>query len=86
MPYVSLFFGIVIRMFHNEHPPPHFHAEHQGQRGQFSFDGTMVKGNIRSRRAQKLIREWALLHQQELANNWKKAADGLQLDKIAPLD
>jgi len=39
MPYVSMFFGIIIQMFHNEHNPPHFYAEYQGQRGMFSFDG-----------------------------------------------
>ena len=32
MPYVSMFFRIIIRMFHKEHNPPHFHAEYQGQR------------------------------------------------------
>jgi hypothetical protein len=26
MPIVSIFLGIVIRMFHDDHPPPHFHA------------------------------------------------------------
>jgi len=46
MPYVSMFFGIIIRMFHNDHNPPHFHAEYQGQRGVFGMDGNMIKGNI----------------------------------------
>lgn len=30
MPVISMFFGIVIKMFYNEHNPPHFHAEYQG--------------------------------------------------------
>jgi len=65
-------------MFHNEHNPPHFHAEYQGQRGIFDFNGEMTKGNISSRTAKKLIREWALLHQHELSENWAKAAQGKQ--------
>jgi hypothetical protein len=28
MPIISRFFGIIIRMFFNEHAPPHFHAEY----------------------------------------------------------
>jgi hypothetical protein len=28
MPRISVFFGIVIRMFYNDHAPPHFHAEY----------------------------------------------------------
>ena len=30
MPEISRFYGIVIKMFHNDHQPPHFHAEHGG--------------------------------------------------------
>ena len=86
MPYVSMFFGIIIRMFHNEHNPPHFHAEYQGQRGAFNFDGNMIKGNIKSKTARKLITEWASWHQEELLKNWEKAEQGKQIDKIAPLD
>ena len=28
MPEISRFYGIVIKMFHADHPPPHFHAEY----------------------------------------------------------
>ncbi len=28
MPQISCFFGIIIRMFYNDHLPPHFHAEY----------------------------------------------------------
>jgi hypothetical protein len=28
MPEISRFFGIVIRMFFDDHNPPHFHAEY----------------------------------------------------------
>jgi hypothetical protein len=38
---VSVFFGIVIRMFYREHGPPHFHAEHHGQRATFDFSGKL---------------------------------------------
>ncbi|MFZ2724696.1 MAG: DUF4160 domain-containing protein [Methylococcaceae bacterium] len=86
MPYVSMFFGIIIRMFHNEHNPPHFHAEYQGQRGIFDFNGNLIKGQFKSKTAQKLIKEWALLHQTELIINWERAAQGEQIDRIAPLD
>ena len=32
MPIISRFFGIIIRMFFNEHAPPHFHAEYAEHR------------------------------------------------------
>ncbi|PZN69791.1 MAG: transcriptional regulator [Candidatus Methylumidiphilus alinenensis] len=86
MPYVSMFFGIIIRMFHNEHNPPHFHAEYQGQRGLFDLNGNMIKGNMKSNTAKKLIKEWAMLHREELLNNWKNATQGEDIDKIEPLN
>ncbi len=28
MPEISRFFGVIIKMYFDEHPPPHFHAEY----------------------------------------------------------
>ena len=41
MPTISMFYGIIIRMFNNgrEHNPPHIHAEYQGQQAVFDLDG-----------------------------------------------
>jgi hypothetical protein len=73
-------------MFYKEHEPAHFHAEYQGQAGKFSFDGEMTVGNIQSRTALRLIREWTSLHRAELDSNWKKMKEGAPLDRIEPLD
>ena len=86
MPYVSMFFGIVIHMFYKEHNPPHFHAEYQGQEASFDFDGNIVEGKMKSRTAQRLIREWAVLHREELMRNWERAAAKETIEKIDPLD
>jgi len=85
VPIISLFFGIVIRMFYKEHEPAHFHAEYQGQLGKFDLEGKMVVGNIQSRTALRLIREWASLHRRELETNWKKMKAGRPLERIEPL-
>jgi hypothetical protein len=86
MPYVSFFFGIVIRMFYREHNPPHFHAEYQGQEASFDFDGNITEGKMKSKTARKLIREWALLHREELVQNWERAAAKEIIQKIDPLE
>jgi Domain of unknown function (DUF4160) len=86
MPVICTFFGIVIRMFFADHPPPHFHAEHQGQKASFDFNGELLAGSISSRRAKRLIREWALLHQFELMLNWRNIEQGQPLSQIEPLD
>lgn len=38
MPEISRFFGIVIRMYFDDHNPPHFHAYYSGQDAQFGID------------------------------------------------
>jgi hypothetical protein len=86
MPIISAFFGIVIRMFYKEHEPPHFHAEYQGQQGKFRFDGQIVAGDIQSRTARRLIRQWASLHRRELEANWENMKAGSPLERIAPLE
>lgn len=86
MPYISIFFGIIIRMFYNEHDPPHFHAYYQGLDGIFDLEGNLIKGNMeKSKTALKLIKEWALLHKEELEENWERIKKGEPLRKIEPL-
>ncbi len=86
MPYVSQFYGIIIRMFFNEHNPPHFHAEYQGFEAEFDFDGEMLRGSIKSKNAKYLIKEWALLHKFELEDNWYNIEHQMIINKISPLD
>ena len=86
MPVISVFFGIVIRMFFREHGVAHFHAEHQGQQATFTFDGKLLAGSMQSRTALRLIEEWAATHRQELEANWGRAKVGQALERIAPLD
>ena len=86
MPIISVFFGIIIRMFYQEHEPAHFHAEHQGQQGKFDFNGEMTAGNIQSRTALRLIREWTVLHRAELQANWDRVKVGQPLNRIEPLE
>jgi hypothetical protein len=86
MPEISRFFGIIIRMFYDEHNPPHFHVEFQGKKAVFDFQGNILKGNLKSKTATKLVREWVDLHQDDLEEDWVLAQEGKQLQKIEPLD
>ena len=86
MPEISRFFGIIIRMFYDEHNPPHIHAEYQGQKAVFDFGGSVARGGLGSRTATKLVREWIDLHVEELRADWALAQAGREVEKIAPLD
>ena len=85
MPEVSRFFGIIIRMFYDEHNPPHFHAEYSGNKAVFDFQGNIIKGNLSSKTATKLVREWIDLHAYELEEDWELARESREIKKIDPL-
>lgn len=58
MPEISRFFGIVIRLFSNEHAPPHFHAAYGGMSATIEIkSGAATKGRLPPR-ILGLIAEW----------------------------
>ena len=86
MPEISRFFGIIIKMFYDEHNPPHFHAEFQGKKAVFDFLGNILVGVLGSKTEVKLVREWVDLRVTELENDWELAMAGKEIKKINPLD
>lgn len=85
MPTISMFFGIIIRMYNtNEHNPPHFHAYYQGHTAVFNMEGEIIEGSM-PRRQTKFIAAWAEIHKDELLANWRLAMDEQPLYKIDPL-
>ncbi len=86
MPIVSIFFGIVIRMYHREHGPPHFHAMYQGFEALILIaDGTVLAGSL-PRKALRIVQDWAEAHRAELMANWQKGTDLLPMEMIPGAD
>jgi hypothetical protein len=85
MPELSRFFGIIIKMYYEDHNPPHFHAEYQEFSSEYDIR-TLQKlaGNLPSR-AHGLVLEWASYHREQLLENWDLAANSSKLKKIDPL-
>lgn len=73
-------------MFYREHGVPHFHAEYQGQQATFTFDGEVLAGDMVSRAALRLIKEWSLANRRALGANWERARAGTPLERIPPLE
>ncbi|HYC50920.1 MAG TPA: DUF4160 domain-containing protein [Gemmatimonadaceae bacterium] len=85
MPTISTFYGVTIRMYWDDHPPPHFHARYRDHRAVIEIDTLGILRGDLPRRALTLILEWALLHRKELADNWSLCARKLPPRRIAPL-
>lgn len=85
MPEISRFYGIVIKMFHNDHQPPHFHAEHGDDQIVVAIESLAIVAGRLNPRATGLVMEWASLHQDELRRNWQQSRNFEPLDSIDPL-
>jgi len=85
VPEISRFFGIIIKMFHDDHNPPHFHAEYAEHRALIEIGSLSVFAGYLPARAMGLVVEWAALHRQELLDDWHRAREQEALQKISPL-
>lgn len=85
MPTISTFYGIIIRMFFDEHSPPHFHAQYGEYKASINIQSlTLMEGQL-PRRALELVLDWAELHQTELLQDWDLCHQHQQPVKIEPL-
>lgn len=87
MPVLSIFYGIIIRMFYeigNKHHEPHIHVQYQDYEAVYHINGTQIEGTLPTKQ-QKLVQKWIQLHQKELLENWELASQGSPVHKINPL-
>ena len=87
MPTISMFYGIVIRMFcaPNEHNPPHFHAIYAEYEAQIAIEsGEVLAGSLPNNKL-RMVRVWADLHKEDLLTDWQIAMNGEKPFAIEPL-
>ena len=87
MPTISMFFGILIKMNWSDvgqHNTPHFHAFYGEYEAVFGLDGEMIAGSFPNRQS-AYVKAWTLLHEDDLAANWKLAVNGEETFRIDPL-
>ncbi|MBX7232797.1 MAG: DUF4160 domain-containing protein [Caldilineales bacterium] len=87
MPTISMFYGIIIRMYYapGEHNPPHFHAYYNDYTATIALDTLETLEGELPRKQLRLVQAWAELRIDELWGDWKLAMNGETLYKIAPL-
>ncbi len=87
MPTISMFFGLIVRMYYapGEHPPPHFHVYYAEYKASIRIDTMDVLHNNLPSKQLKLVLAWAELHQEELMANWSLVMNGEEPFRIPPL-
>ncbi len=87
MPTLSLFYGIIVRMymeFGEKHNTPHIHAEYSGEKIVVSLDGEILQGHFPAKQLQ-LLKAWMIIHHEDLQANWELLSNGEPIFKIEPL-
>jgi hypothetical protein len=85
MPTIAVFYGIVITMFVNDHPPAHFHATY----GEFLAiieieTGKVIRGRL-PRPQLADVETWRQQHVAELRENWTLCRAKQLPKRIQPL-
>ena len=86
MPIVSIFLGIVIKIFHEDHNPPHFHVEYGDFKALIEIKtGKIIQGRL-PKRISRLVEEWRTLNEFAIQQSWKLAQTGKNPKRIKPLE
>lgn len=88
MPVVSMFFGIIIRMYFGDtqqHPQPHLHAEYQNFRAVFDIETCELLEGALPPVKMRLVLAWMEIHREELLADWQLAVNHETLFRIEPL-
>ena len=88
MPVISMFYGLIVRMYfydNQRHHEPHIHVEYAGQRAVYRIpDGELLEGEF-PKNKQRLLQAWIEIHRDELLANWQLAVNGETPFRIEPL-
>ena len=88
MPIISMFYGVVIRMYlldNKHHNLPHIHARYAEYEASINIeDGEILAGKLPKKQL-RLVQAWIELHRDELFADWEFAISGESLYKISPL-
>ena len=87
MPTLSMFYGIIIRMYYapKEHNPPHIHIYYQEFKAVINIlNGDLMLGELPSKQV-RLVLAWIEIHKDELMADWNLCQNGEKPFSIEPL-
>jgi hypothetical protein len=86
MPTISIFYGIIIKMFFDDHAPPHFHAEYGEYELVIAINPIKIINGDAPKRVKSMVLEWTALHQEELLKDWELCKNMQSPLPIEPLE
>jgi hypothetical protein len=87
MPTISMFYGIIVRMYcaPKEHNPPHIHVYYQDEKAIIDINKCeLTKGSLPKNKL-RIVLAWVELRKEELLADWQLAQNGELPFKIEPI-
>ena len=85
MPEICKFYGIRITMYHRDHLPPHFHAEHGEYECEWDIQkNRMLKGKM-PKKEQRRLYQFCEQRKEELLLNWGLVCKQEEPNDILPI-
>lgn len=86
MPILAVFYGMIIRMYHADHNPPHFHVQYGEQDVLIEIrTGKVLAGKL-APRLKRDVEKWRKLHRDKLLLAWEDTQAFKTPKRIKPLD
>lgn len=87
MPTLSMFFGLIVRMYFGpkEHNAPHIHVSYQDSSATIDIQsGEVLTGSLPGKQL-RLLQAWIEIHNEELMADWTLCQNGETPFSIDPL-
>ena len=86
MPIIAAFFGMVVRLYHADHEPPHIHVQY----GEFEAiveitTGVIMRGKL-PKRLERILQDWLKTRRTEVMKAWQDARAHRMPRKVKPLE
>ena len=86
MPTISIFFGVIVQMYWDDHPPPHVHAFYAGFEALVEIETGLTIGGRLPPKVERLVREWVRTRRSELMYNWERGRGKLPFERVPGAD
>lgn len=86
MPVIAAFLGMIIRVYHSDHNPPHIHVQYGDCDAILEIkSGRILYGKLPPR-LQRLISEWIKNRRRDIMKAWEDAQSHCVPRRVKPLD
>ena len=86
MPVISTFLGIIVRVYHDDHSPPHVHVQYGEHEAIVEISSGRVLGGRLPPRIRRLVVEWLLERRAAVTRAWELARLHRAVPRVRPLE